>query len=164
MSEKITFNPDTLLNGVRLSFSPESNAGVLPVLHLYLNKLLDARLKDINEDKFYTLFSLHISSTSEPYFAHKEGGPHRRGLAIDIAAINGLSITKNYNISPEVTGICNALQYKAIDIPETWENFGPLLCLETMPDGRTFSIPPNNEKRTKLINLHKTHLHFSVRG
>jgi hypothetical protein len=93
------------LNGVILTFGPNSNAGVHPVLHYFLSRLLTTRLEDfMTPNKFYTLISLHISSTSEPYIEHKIGGPHRNGLAIDIAAINGKPISKLYNYDEELTG------------------------------------------------------------
>ena len=113
----------TGLNGVILNFSANSNAGVHPVLQNFLSQLLRTKLENFTTSgKFYTLVSLHISSTSEPYHAHKEGGPHRNGLAVDFSAINGKSITKYYNYDEEVTGISDALQVLAIDISEVFEN------------------------------------------
>jgi hypothetical protein len=161
ITEKIKFDKDKSLNGVNLSFSSQSNAGIMPVLLFFLTKLIRTRMEDPNErGKLYTLFSLHISSTSEPYYKHKEGGPHRRGLAIDIAAINGKSITTYYGVDSDVTGICNSLQYNAIYYPEVFENFGPMICFKTKPNGVITQI----EKDKDLINAHKTHIHFSVRG
>lgn len=149
------------LNGVILTFSTTSNAGVHPVLHNFLCNLLTTRLEDfVTSGKFYTLISLHISSTSEPYHAHKVGGPHRNGLAVDFSAINGKSITKFYDRDEEVTGICDALQVLAIDIQDVWENFGPLICFKTDSGGKINQI----KKDTNLISMHKSHLHFSVRA
>lgn len=160
-NEKITFDTNKPLNGVNLTFSQNSNAGIMPVLLFFLTKLIKTGMEDPNDrGKLYTLSSLHISSTSEPYFAHKEGGPHRRGLAIDISAINGKSITKLYGVDPDVTGICNSLQYTAIYYPEVFENFGPLICFKSNRDGVISEIKYDQT----LINAHKTHIHFSVRG
>lgn len=151
----------TGLNGVILSFSENSNAGVHPVLHYFLSQLLTTKLEDfMNSGKFYTLVSLHISSTSEPYHAHAVGGPHRNGLAVDFSAINGKSITKYYNYDEEVTGICDALQVLAIDISQVFENFGPLICFKTDRGGSINQI----KKDTNVISMHKSHLHFSVRA
>ena len=112
MSKKIIL-PNGL-NGVILTFSSVSNAGVHPVLHNFLCQLLTTKLEDFMvSGKFYNLISLHISSTSEPYKEHKAGGPHRNGLAIDISAVNGKSITRNYDTDEEVAGICDALQVLA---------------------------------------------------
>ncbi len=151
----------TGLNGVILGFSKSSNAGVHPVLHNFLCQLLTTKLEDfMNSGKFYTLVSLHISSTSEPYHAHAVGGPHRNGLAVDISAINGKSITNFYDKDEELTGICDALQVLATDIRDVWENFGPLICFKTDRGGSINQI----KKDTGLISMHKSHLHFSVRA
>jgi hypothetical protein len=149
------------INGVILTFGKKSNDQVHPVLVQFMNKLVNSNLQDIlTNDETFKLTSLHISSTSEPYSKHKVGGPHRSRKAVDISAINGKSITHLYGYDPEVTGICNALQVKAIDLDEVWENFGPLICLKT-PMGK----PMKQIKLDKdLISMHKTHLHFSVRG
>lgn len=149
------------LNGVILTFSDNCNAGVHPVLFHFLAQLLTTQLEDFTvSGKFYRLIKLHISSTSEPYYKHAVGGPHRNGLAVDIAAINGKGITELYNRDEEVTGICDALQVLATDIREVWENFGPLICFKTDRGGHINQI----KKDKDLISMHKTHLHFSVRA
>jgi hypothetical protein len=159
MSKKIILPSG--LNGVILTFSTKSNAGVHPVLHYFLCQLLTTKLEDfMTPGKFYNLMSLHISSTSEPYFAHSEGGPHRNGLAVDISAVNGKSISKYYNYDEEVAGICDALQVLATDINEVFENFGPLICFKTNRAGAINQI----KKDTKILSSHKSHLHFSVRA
>jgi hypothetical protein len=159
MSKKILL-PNGL-NGVILTFSSVSNAGVHPVLHYFLCQLLTTKLEDFTTPgKFYTLFSAHISSTSEPFYKHSEGGPHRSGLAVDISAVNGKSITQFYNKDEELTGICDALQVLATDIREVFENFGPLICFKTDRAGSINQI----KKDTQVINMHKSHLHFSVRA
>ncbi|HRH42746.1 MAG TPA: hypothetical protein PKY82_14045 [Pyrinomonadaceae bacterium] len=149
------------LNGVILTFSSNSNAGVHPVLYHFLCQLLTTKLEDFMESgKLYNFISAHISSTSEPYHKHSVGGPHRNGLAIDISKINGKSITDFYNKDEDVTGICDALQVLATDIREVWENFGPLICFKTDQKGSINQI----KKDTNLITMHKSHLHFSVRA
>ncbi len=149
------------LNGVILTFSPNSNAGIHPVLHNFLSQLLTTQLEDfMTPGKFYRLVSINVSSTSEPYKPHQLGGPHRNGLAIDISAINGKSITRFYNNDEEVTGICDALQVLATDIREVFENFGPLICFKTDRGGTIKQLT----KDTRVISMHKTHLHFSVRA
>ncbi len=159
MSKKIVL-PNGL-NGVILTFSNSSNAGVHPVLHYFLCKVLTTTLEDfMTPGKFYQLGSLHISSTSEPYHAHRVGGPHRNGSAVDISAVNGKSISGFYSHDEEVAGICDALQVLATDISEVFENFGPLICFKTNRAGNTNQIKKDNQ----LLSSHKSHLHFSVRG
>lgn len=159
MTKKLTLPGG--LNGVTLICGANSNPGVHPVLYHFLAQLLATQLEDfMNPGKFYTLNSLYISSTSEPYKKHAVGGPHHNGLAIDIAAVNGKSITDLYNHDQELTGICDALQVLATDIREVWENFGPLICFKTDRSGHINEI----KKDTDLISMHKTHIHFSVRA
>ena len=161
MSELIILDTGMTPNGVTMTFSETSNAGVKWVLHFFLIKLLKTWMEDINDrSKGYYLHTVHISSTSEPYREHKIGGPHRSGLAVDISAINGKNITKFYNVDPEVRGICDSLQYSALNYSEVFENFGPLICFKSKPDGEIYQIKYDQ----KLINAHKSHLHFSVRG
>jgi hypothetical protein len=149
------------INNVFLTFGPTSDSEVNVVLYNFLKGLIQTEMQDIlNAGKKYNLLKLHISSTSEPYKAHKVGGPHRSGVAVDISAINGKSITHYYENDPEVRGIADALQFKAIDDDRVWENFGPLICLKSKLTGDITEI----KKDKKLISLHKTHLHFSVRA
>lgn len=142
------------------TFSPNSYQDINPVLYGFVSKLVSQDMTDILTGKTHKLITLHISSTSEPFHAHKEGGPHRNGLAIDISKINGKSITKLYDYDEELRGICDALQVKAIDDDHVFENFGPLICFKTDKKGNINQI----KKDKNLISMHKTHLHFSVRG
>jgi hypothetical protein len=161
MAEKLT-KLGTSINSVILTFSSVSDSDVHPVLLNFLKDLIQTKMTDItDETKSYNLISMHISSTSEPYKAHKPGGPHRSGKAVDISKINGKSITNFYDSDAEVSGIADALQYKAIDDDRVWENFGPLICLKTY-SSKPLQVLPNSDKRKALISLHKTHLHFSV--
>jgi hypothetical protein len=163
MSENMT-KLGTSINGVILTFSAVSNSDVHPVLLNFLSALIKPQMQDIlDKNKIYNLISLHISSTSEPYKAHKVGGPHRSGKAVDIAKINGKAITQFYNHDPEVKGISDALQYNAIDDDRIWENFGPLICLKSYSAG-PLEIKPLTEGNKALISQHKTHIHFSVRA
>jgi hypothetical protein len=149
------------INGVILKFGPKSDAPISSILLSFMKDLLATDIQDfMDASKTYKLISLHISSTSEPYHAHKIGGPHRSGLAVDIAEINGKSITRLYNHDEELTGICDALQVKATDDKRVFENYGPLICFKTDRAGNINQI----KKDTTLISMHKSHLHFSVRG
>lgn len=149
------------INGVILILSPDCrDREVKAQLVHFLMQLITTEIQDfMNPNKIYKIISLGISSTSEPYHEHKIGGPHRGGLAIDIAAVNGKSITHLYNHDEELTGICDALQLNATDIKNVFESFGPLMCFKMDRDGNSRQI----KKDTKVINQHKSHLHFSVR-
>ncbi len=148
------------INGVILKFNSVSNVEVKPHLYDFIKELITTDIQDImDESVSYKLISMDISSTSEPRPSHQIGGPHRSGLAIDIAAINGKLIEKFYNKDPELTGICDALQVKATDLKNVFESFGPLICFKIDRDGNSRQLT----KDRKAINGHKDHLHFSVR-
>lgn len=160
MQIKINMKLGSGLNGVIFTFGPNSNQEISPVLHGFMSSLVSQDMTNILTGATHKLITLHISSTSEPYHAHKVGGPHRNGLAIDISSINGKGITALYDYDEELRGICDALQVKAIDNDHVFENFGPLICFKTDRKGNINQI----KKDKSLLAMHKTHLHFSVRG
>lgn len=148
------------INGVILKFNSVSNSEIKPHLYNFLKELLTTDVQDfMDAGVTYKLVSLDISSTSEPRPSHQPGGPHRNGLAIDIAAVNGKNIKALYNHDTELTGICDALQVKATDIKNAFESFGPLICFKIDRNGNSRQLT----KDMNVINGHKDHLHFAVR-
>ncbi len=148
------------LNGVIVKFNPGTDAEIKANLFDFMRELVTTDIQDfMDAGTTYKIISLQISSTSEPCPSHKPGAPHRDGLAIDIAAINGKSIKHLYSYDQELTGICDALQVKATDLKNVFESFGPLICFKIDKAGNSRHLT----KDMATINSHKDHLHFSVR-
>ncbi|HNQ14363.1 MAG TPA: hypothetical protein PKM58_02295 [Pyrinomonadaceae bacterium] len=151
----------TSINGVILEFSSVSDCEISEKMLSVMSGIIKPDVASANGGVAYQLTSVHISSTSEPYFAHKEGGPHRSGNAVDISKVNNKPITTLYANDEEVQILCDALQVAASEDSRTWENFGPLGCFKTYGENR---ILLSGEKNAGVISMHKTHLHFSVKA
>ncbi len=151
----------TSINGVILTYSGASDCEVSEKMLGVMTAIIKPGILDSSGSVIYTLSSVHISSTSEPYKEHKEGGPHRSGNAVDISAINNKPITSFYQLDEEVQTICDAIQVAASEDNRVWENFGPLGCFKTYGENR---ILLSGERNQGVISMHRTHLHFSVKG
>ncbi|MBK8147718.1 MAG: hypothetical protein IPN69_14945 [Acidobacteria bacterium] len=151
----------TSINGVILNYSGSSDCEVSEKMLSVMTGIIKPEITDSSGNVLYKLLSVHISSTSEPYFQHKEGGPHRSGNAVDIAQINNKPITSFYSTDEEVQAVCDAMQVAASEDARIWENFGPLGCFKTYGENR---ILISGEKNAGLISMHKTHLHFAIKG
>ena len=130
------------INGVAVYYSSAKVEGakIDPTLLGALKQLIDPFIVSESEGigrgftrTVQSLYSINVSSASEPFKEHEEGGPHRTGKAIDISQINSQRLITAFNHDATVTAIVKAIQEKAAALTGPYaicENFGPHLFLK----------------------------------
>ena len=130
------------INGVAVEFSNTANKEVD-------QKIIDA-LKYCIKPAIATghvLSKIYISSANDSHSfpsRHVQGG----GKAVDISRINGMMMATNYQSSPSVKAIVNAIQTSFEAFNGRRENYGPLFKKKM---GQSWSVSGHND-----------HIHLSV--